>query len=1538
MVLRSELNGTAIPADLRLSVESAVSASAEPDWDIQEQRDNGEWVVEEVKSGPVSADARRVLWSRIRSTVGANPGVRVVPRLTTNKDNPTDNAEFWKGLAAQSATTSPAKKARVSSAEDLAAEALYYLTSPRKKLVGTPLTKSQARETLSAFRFVDTTGGDTLQNELTELVEVFAKSIGAKQVCDALIGDLTSRAASKDVARRQFSSSEVWSSVELLVGLSTFPVSQVRLWQSLKAASDPAQVLPASRLAYQEWRSVQPQLAAALNSVSPQRLALIGRGGLGKTVTLGRLYDEASSVGPALWVSGSELLGKAPDDVAGAFAIGAVALGATQGKPLPVFIDGFENSTLSTADSRLMLSGLGEANRGRNVRLTLSVRSTTWASMKGSQESVPNWTSCDLKDWDAGLVSRLVSSSQRPSVADELLQLLRTPLLLDLFLRTFGHTEVIPAGLHTRHALLKVFWDRRVLPSLGDDTVQRRVELESACDGEAGGRSEHPLTGTAARALASEGVFIMRRGLYVFRHALLRDFSLLCWATLRSTPRAGVLAVLATISGAIVRWGAVRAAIEAALSTGEMRVGFQALADLLSPQAMRDAQTVDQVAEVLGELEDPSVIDLPRVIRDCSPALDAQFVGRVLVAATISANPGWIAWLAGLPEAGEWPATESWVGPQFFGLVSDYLEATSPGVTANTVSVARRLRSWSSSEKFADALQESEGYRWARLLPLVSTHAPEEATLDWAAANDGRGWRSIWGALESVPLLVVGARNQGLVLPGAKLVSLYLKGAGLAVTPDGIRESSGGNDYQRTNVILLGEGQKNHRGLLRERPEVFLPLAFERLVGLGAEEREERSKWSAGYAEHFNDDDFKPPRSKEVAELEAQLEKEAGPKLTVQDALGGLVDDVELPLANHERDVLVEGIRAILGEMLRDTPNQLRDVYFLAARQGRSATAWTLILEFLVEVHPREAELLREVLSHSPLFHVLEAHPGIHDAIELLWSTLLEAQRDVILTAVKRVAASPTMNGMYCVAPLLSAIPSSVYPPEFAPYFELFRLRGWTPRAARRQPPQISYGSSATELVEEGAGVRPWQALLKTAIGGLAALDESQFQKAIQSLAEVLKSLPEPSAASENLDVFACLENLLGEDWRRHQKGESLLLGSDLATVVDWAFAVLEKNPPDSLNEDRSPVAVESAPQLGTQHPFVLALEVLDVALLWPSLASRREAMFQEIERYLSRPSDSLAWRLLRSVRTWHWMNEGRKTFDRLLEGVGNSPGVLYVAINHVIWTEPKVRTEAIEGWLTSPNRFPDCPEEQVEKFVRHVGEVLGARYAIEAAPVEGSARLLVERQLVRREGALAAVRNRGAFAGGVIFGAKERLLRQQRRCSPDDVNRFGDVCRAVWAQFSESREEDATCVIYVTHALTAGLVMTDGASAQPRLWDALESVFALVAERDSASANFNLVFQLRTLTTLGWTRLSRVVQALILRVSKVDLDEPVQWGHGWRNMLEYACEFLELLAGDERASAETRNLIYDTLQAWGARGVGKALVASRRVRVAAPT
>lgn len=1539
---RAEMNGTAPPGALVIAVESALPNSPR-DWDIQELRHDGVFVIEEVKSGPIDAAARRVLWARIRNAVAAAPETPFVPRLTTNQTNPTLHPEFWRALPTQSGTTIPGNRlTRFESAEELAAEALYHLTSSDAQFNGTPpLAERRAREVLAAFEFVDSIGADELEHLVESLVDLFSKSLGGKQVCDALIGDLVRRAASPDPVLRQFSPEEICASVTLLADLSQFSASERRLWTNLKDASAPFEPSSGSNLAYQEWRTVQPGLASVLPSGSawPSRLALIGRGGLGKTLTLGRIHCEAALLGPALWVSGSDLSGKDPREFAGALMVGAVATGATRAAPLSVFIDGFENAGSDSVELGKMLAAIATASMGVNVRVTISARASTWSSLAGSQQSVTGWTWCELNEWSAELVSALLVDSQRCSVAPELLRLLQTPFLLDLFLRTFGRDEQIPAGLQTRHAILNAYWDRRVLPTNGAGSAERRAELDKACEEEAHGRARHLLTGAAAATLVSEGVFILRRGLSIFRHALLRDFALLCWAVNRSAEGISVLSTLGTVAGPLVRWGALRAAIEAAVSPEEFNADFPKLHVLVSQRTLASTQAAIQVADVLGELEDPSLVDLPRMVRDCSPALDSRFVERVLIAATIARNPAWLAWLANLPEDSDWPNNETWVGVLFFGLVQNYLTviAKGKGVTALARAVAKRLRSWSCSPKFAEALRSSEAHRWASLLPLVAAHVPEEATLDWVLANVGRNWGSRWGGLEALTLLIVEARIQNIVLPSYKTVSLYLEGSGLKATNDGIREDPSvakypNQDHQRTAVALLGEGAKAHRGLLHECPDIFLPVVFERLAGMARETAEEHEK---RFSEHFPDVDFQPPTSEPKAQLDSRLAQAPVPN-SPPDALGRIVDDVQPSLADHERDRIVQGLKSLLGE-LQLTPTGLREVYWRAAREGTSATALILLIECLVESYPHERDLLCEILSHQNLFQVPSAHACLHDAVAQVWPTLSEPQKQGVFGAIKQVATSPSFEGKYYVAPLLLAVPESERPIEFNYYFELFELRGLAPHIARDIPHRITYGSSALELAEQSPIVRPWLEMVKVATGHTAQTDD-QFKEVIKSLVSALGELPDPSAAAQCPEAFIGVEKVLSADWHRNRGKASMISEADLRRIVGWCFAVIRANPPTALNEDCGEVEVESVPRTGFQHPFVLALKILDVVLVWECFENDRPALFQEVDKHFTGLSETLAWHFLRSIRAWHWLKFGPNTFWRLIEIIGNAPGVLSVALTHVAQAQPLPRRETIERWLTSASFFDGRSNQQVSKLSWNVGHLLGANYAAEPIGTNGGARELVHSLLCGRTGAFSAPEPRASFADGVTFGAKARLV-ELRPCEAVEVSRFGELCRAVWAELRQASEEQSNHVLYVTHPLRVALKVEGGVSSQALVWDAVEPILVEVIESGRVSVVYTLVFQLRDLgPVLGWPRLSTLVRALIVRVAASDLSEPAAPGHGWVMVLEHACELFEKLAIQTGVTVETSNLLYDALEVWGNRGIHKALETTYRLRTFPPS
>src|SRR5207249_5393236 len=87
-----------------------------------------------------------------------------------------------------------------------------------------------------------------------------------------------------------------------------------------------------------------------------------------------------------------------------------------------------------------------------------------------TQVHLQHWTTLEVHDWPEALVRQLIEAALPGTVLTPgLISLLRQPLMLDLFWRTF--VEASPAigdrlaGLRTRHQLLSAFWQERLLRS-----------------------------------------------------------------------------------------------------------------------------------------------------------------------------------------------------------------------------------------------------------------------------------------------------------------------------------------------------------------------------------------------------------------------------------------------------------------------------------------------------------------------------------------------------------------------------------------------------------------------------------------------------------------------------------------------------------------------------------------------------------------------------------------------------------------------------------------------------------------------------------------------------------------------------------------------------------------------------------------------------------------------------------------------------------------------------------------------------------------
>lgn len=82
-----------------------------------------------------------------------------------------------------------------------------------------------------------------------------------------------------------------------------------------RSVSDPALGLAVARLPYQDWRTIHPNAHALLDSNAAQTVAILGRGGLGKSVLLRDwLTARQASGDECLFLSSADVAGRILED------------------------------------------------------------------------------------------------------------------------------------------------------------------------------------------------------------------------------------------------------------------------------------------------------------------------------------------------------------------------------------------------------------------------------------------------------------------------------------------------------------------------------------------------------------------------------------------------------------------------------------------------------------------------------------------------------------------------------------------------------------------------------------------------------------------------------------------------------------------------------------------------------------------------------------------------------------------------------------------------------------------------------------------------------------------------------------------------------------------------------------------------------------------------------------------------------------------------------------------------------------------------
>jgi hypothetical protein len=348
------------------------------------------------------------------------------------------------------------------------------------------------------------------------------------------------------------------------------------------------------------------------------------------------------------------LRASAPATIAEALALGRFAA-AHQGFQLSVVIDSLESSANASGDLAAVVAALGRVEP--DVSIIVSTRLAEWRGLSIGDSSPPGWSEASIAEWSVSLVQKLVVTAARP-VSEELVRLLGTPLFLDLFLRLFGKDKPVPAGLQTRHGLLREYWDQRILPDDHPEAPARRRVLDQAASEEAGGREVHSLPlEEATDRLVSEGIFRIRRGSHVFRHALLRDYALMGWLLLTSNRAPDVAARIASIPRLLVRMGSLRAVLEALAEGESWPLAGAEVAQAIS--AHDDLRLL--TAEAFAELDDPSTTDLLTLVRALGTG-GSSFFERLVEVASLRGMRAWAQLLTGLPATADFAEAETCIG------------------------------------------------------------------------------------------------------------------------------------------------------------------------------------------------------------------------------------------------------------------------------------------------------------------------------------------------------------------------------------------------------------------------------------------------------------------------------------------------------------------------------------------------------------------------------------------------------------------------------------------------------------------------------------------------------------------------------------------------------------------------------------------------------------------------------------------------------------------------------------------------------------
>jgi hypothetical protein len=1512
--LAARIAGAPTPPEPVFSVESSPHAgpATAPDWDLVEEYAAGTLVFEEAKGGGLGKGDREILWRRLRETAAAHPARQIVPRLTVNRDNLPGGVEHFRGLSGAIATAKRFKQpppGNVTSAAKLAEEALYWLTRPRSKAAPTkPMTEAVARAMLGRFELFESPPREALRAELESELAKLTRSVGVDVVVNAVQGELWRRAANPDASVRTFGPSALLVQLELVAALLRTSDDAFHLWADLRVT--PARPSPTSSpLAYQNWREVQPDAALQLDDPTTRRVALVGRGGLGKTVLLERFADEARSQGQrSVVIDGRVLRGASPSTIAQALALGRFEA-MQAGTALTLLVDAFESAADSTQDLADVAAGLARAEP--DLPIVLAVRDAEWRALSRTSAAPQGWTETPIAEWTSERVERLVSSSARPTLSPELLRLLTTPLFLDLFLRLFGTDKPVPPGLQTRHGLLREYWHQRVLPDDHPEAPARRRLLDDTAQEEAAGRDAHNLPpGAAADTLTSEGIFRGRDGRHLFRHTLLRDFAVMQWLLAAGSGN-HVADNLARIPRLLVRMGAIRAVLEAVAEGPAAGSSAGSAPGILHALGAHDDLGL-LTADALAELDDPSTVDLLELLRGLSQA-GAPLFERLAEVGRLRGVKAWAARFAQLPDTSAWAEGETWLRAAGLQALADFAETVQDDTIG--LRLARRVRAWSNAPKLTATLDANDGWLRAHVIRAVVARAPELETVSWL---DGQATHARVRVRSAVVDGLASLASRVPIDPD-HLRTLFRSAASLDETDGALRVRAGQGPWHFDALRALA-GTGRQPGLLQTNTEAILPVVFALMAGRATG----RAAADSGPLESV-DSFLLRLGAPELDAADRALFASAPPPLTPIEAFGDLLLDVEDALS-----LRLDSTWASLVAQVRELVERgsLETVRAFAAAAFASVSLFARLI-LLTGATARLSEsgfdaIVDTILADQRLYYFHTVTFAINRALAARWPSWDTAARQSALDRLRAVVRAPSVDRIFNVAPLLVAIPESDWPSDLRPFVESYRRRFGDPepldpnrprRALPRSVPGDEILDRLPPVSQPDGGRLEWMDVERgiTLAQRYPEFPRERLGAAIERASAALPAPNDPPGATT-----WCASRLVTAVQLLHEA--AIPLSAPLqGRVADWTLTTLSAIDPGALNADRAPVGQGLvAVSLGTtplDTVLSLAFAMFDAGALAPDGAT---SLLQHAERLLGdAPSPLVARSFTTHVSRTLWATrDGRRLFHQLARAVADGDALAWSLPVATDLSHPE-QAVLFEQWLTGEPALGPAPTILSD----HLGRWMAG------APPGPVARL---RDRVMRSppqtGLLASVLAFRHFLGGIVAGCADGLDHD------GPVSPLAGVLADCWAALARTtpqpRERSPNFALLAFRPLDRSTP-----ARAPLLWADLAPIALSIVAGGSLADIADLLFSLSSADTfdkLGPAILLPVGQRLAGRITgatTLDRDD-------WAILPARASEFAGRLGRAPSLPEASREQMLVALQVWSAPPLSWSEAVQHAIRV----